>query len=263
MRPVIVAGNWKMNTTPSSAGDLARAIADATDGTDVQRVLFPPYVCLAQVRDALRGRGLEVGAQNLHEEAGGAYTGEISGQMLRELATWVIVGHSERRRDQAETDEIVGRKLRRACEAGLTSILCVGELLEARQAGKAEQVVEAQLRGALSGVADRAEGHDFAIAYEPVWAIGTGETATGADAARMAGVIRATLARLGLDRRADGGPVLYGGSVTSASIGEFLAEPALDGALVGGASLKVDEMAGIVAAAGLVAAARRGAEGLS
>jgi triosephosphate isomerase len=169
----------------------------------------------------------------------------------------VIVGHSERRRDHAETDERIGRKLARAVEAGIRPILCVGEQLADRDAGRAVAVVDAQLSGCQAG-------HDPAvltdaglvIAYEPVWAIGTGRNALGSDAAAMAAAIRATLARLGWEASADDVPILYGGSVTASNIGEFLAEPSIDGALVGGASLKPDEMAGIVGRAGVTAVAR-------
>jgi triosephosphate isomerase len=179
--------------------------------------------------------------------------------MLAGLASWVIVGHSERRRDAGETDEIIGRKLQRAIEAGLRPILCVGELLAEREAGHQAAVVQRQLLGAIH---DRAPATLVAaglvLAYEPVWAIGTGRTASGRDAATMATAIRETLAGLGFPERGQTIPVLYGGSVTSATIAEFLAELAIDGALVGGASLKPDEMAGIVARAGLTAAARGG-----
>jgi triosephosphate isomerase len=169
----------------------------------------------------------------------------------------VIVGHSERRRDAAETDEQIGRKLERALDAGLRPILCVGEHLAERESGRATDVVNGQLRGALAGndPAETAEG-GLVIAYEPVWAIGTGRNATGADAAAMADTIRTSLEALGWEARAGDVPVLYGGSVTSANIGEFMAEPSIDGALVGGASLKPDEMAGIVARAGITARAR-------
>jgi len=177
--------------------------------------------------------------------------------MLEGLATWVIIGHSERRRDAGETDELVGRKLARAVMAGLRPILCVGEELEERESGDAVDVVARQLRGALAAV-DAAAATDarLVIAYEPVWAIGTGRTATGADAAAMADAIRTALGDLGWRDAAADVPILYGGSVTSANIGEFLAEPSIDGALVGGASLKPDELAGIVARAGLTARAR-------
>ncbi len=262
MRDIIVAANWKMHTTPADAGELAVMIAARTRVPGVSRVICPPFVCLAAVRDALAASDpdIGIGAQNVHHELQGAYTGEISAPMLAGLADWVIVGHSERRRDAGETDELIGRKLARATDAGLRAILCVGERLEEREAGDQDAVVERQLRGALRNAdpgAMRAAGH--VIAYEPVWAIGTGRNASGRDAAAMAGAIRGILTGLGWGDVAEAVPVLYGGSVTSANIAEFLAEPSIDGALVGGASLKPDEMAGIVARAGLIAAARGGA----
>jgi len=271
MRRVIVAANWKMNTTPADAGDLARTIAVRTRASGVVRIICAPFVCLAAVRDALTGpdiaaddgSGVAVGAQNVHHEPAGAYTGEVSAAMLAGLATWVIVGHSERRRDAGETDDLIGRKLRAARSAGLRTILCVGEQLAEREAGRAEAVVEGQVRGCLADANLSSLGMDgvlpwLTIAYEPVWAIGTGRTARGVDAAAMAALIRRTLAGLGIPAGGDEVPILYGGSVTSASIDEFLAEPSIDGALVGGASLKPDEMAGIVARAGLTATAREG-----
>ncbi|HUQ78409.1 MAG TPA: triose-phosphate isomerase [Patescibacteria group bacterium] len=258
MRPVVIAANWKMNTTPTDAAELARTVAARTRVAGVTRVICPPSVSLAIVRDALAADdpSVAVGAQDVHHELAGAYTGDISAAMLDGLATWVIVGHSERRRDHAETDERIGRKLARAVDAGLRPILCVGEQLEDRDAGRAIEVVDGQLAGALVG-------HDPAlvaaagivIAYEPVWAIGTGRNALGSDAAAMAEAIRASLGRLGWERAGEI-PILYGGSVTAANIGDFLGEPSIDGALVGGASLKPDEMAGIVGRAGLTAAAR-------
>ncbi len=262
VRPIIVAGNWKMNTTPADAGDLAAAIARATEEPDVERVICPPFVCLEAAGRALDGSGVAVGAQNVHAERGGAYTGEVSAAMLRGLATWCIVGHSERRRDQAETDALVGRKLLRCHEAGLRPILCVGEQLHEREAGSARRTVRAQLERAFD-VVGSADGlvsgpePSLVVAYGPVWAIGTGRTARGSDAAAMAEAIRHVLARVGADRDGERIPVLYGGSVTSGTIAEFLAEPAIDGALVGGASLRTDEMAGIVARAALTARARR------
>jgi triosephosphate isomerase len=261
MREVIVAGNWKMHTTPTDAGALARTIAARTRVPGVSRVLFPPFTSLAAVRAALADDDPEVGvgAQNVHHELQGAYTGEVSAVMLAGLATWVIVGHSERRRDAGETDALIGRKLQRAIEAGLRPILCVGELLAEREAGRQEAVVRRQLQGAIRDQAPAAlVAAGLVLAYEPVWAIGTGRTASGQDAAAMATAIRETLAVLGFPERGQTIPVLYGGSVTSAAVDEFLAEPAIDGALVGGASLKPDEMAGIVARAGLTAVARGG-----
>ena len=271
-----------MNSTPTDAGELARTIASRTRVDGVVRVLCPPFVCLAAVGSAVAGPEFAapdgsrvwVGAQNVHHAVAGAFTGEVAAGMLAGLATWVIVGHSERRQYAAETDVQIGQKLIRAWSAGLRPILCVGESLADRDAGRAENVVEAQLRGALEGaavpVADLASdaalgsvpdspgaGSDLpwlTIAYEPVWAIGTGRNARGADAAAMAAAIRRTLDDLGIDGAVV--PILYGGSVTSANIDEFMTEPGLDGALVGGASLKADEMAGIVARAGTTAAAR-------
>ena len=196
MRDVIVAGNWKMHTTPADAGELARTIAARTRETGVIRVICPPFVCLAAVRDALADADpdVAVGAQDVHHELAGAYTGEISAPMLAGLATWVIVGHSERRRDAGETDEQIGRKLGRAVEAGLRPILCVGEQLADREAGRATEVVDAQLAGALSGHDhDALAAGGLVIAYEPVWAIGTGRNAVGSDAAAMADGIRDSL----------------------------------------------------------------------
>ncbi|HYK94497.1 MAG TPA: triose-phosphate isomerase [Candidatus Dormibacteraeota bacterium] len=269
MRPVIVAGNWKMHTTPAEAGDLARTIAARTRVDGVTRVLCPPFVCLAAVGAAVSsgdlaapdGTAVAVGAQDVHHELTGAYTGSTSASMLAGLATWTIVGHSERRRDDCETDERIGRKLLAARSVGLRVILCVGEQLADRDAGQAFAVVDRQLRGCLAAAdagALRADGDGprLTIAYEPVWAIGTGRNARGADAAEMAAAIRATLASLGFAAGGEAIPILYGGSVSSSNIDEFMAEPAIDGALVGGASLKPDEMAGIVARAGLTAQAR-------
>jgi triosephosphate isomerase (TIM) len=255
MRPVIVAANWKMHTTPADAGELARTIAARTREPSVTRVICAPFVCLAPVRDALTAAGedVAVGAQNVHHELQGAYTGEISAPMLEGLATWVIIGHSERRRYAHESDELVARKLARALLAGLRPILCVGEPLEVREAGAdaAESFVVDQVRAALMPNAGEALD-PLVIAYEPVWAIGTGRHANGGDAAAIADAIR----RIGPPLVWASTPIIYGGSCTSANAAEFLAEPSLDGALVGGASLKPDEMAGIVARAAVTARAR-------
>jgi triosephosphate isomerase len=259
MREVVIAANWKMHTTPADAGELARTIASRTREAGVTRVICPPFVCLGAVRDALADADPEVGvgAQNVHHELAGAFTGEIAAPMLVGLATWAIVGHSERRRDAGETDALVARKVSRALDAGLRPIVCVGEQLEDREAGRANDVVDQQIRGSLEGVEPGgARDAGLVIAYEPVWAIGTGRNASGLDAAAMTGAIRASLEGAGWGSLATETPVLYGGSVTSANIAEFLAEPSIDGALVGGASLKPDEMAGIVGRAGITARAR-------
>jgi triosephosphate isomerase (TIM) len=260
MRPLIVAANWKMHTAPSDAAALAAAIAAASDQPDVVRVICPPFLSLAPVRDAIAGTGIEIGAQDVHHEVAGAYTGETSAPMLAGLATWVILGHSERRRDAGETDALVNRKLARALDSGLRPILCVGELLADRDAGRAEEVVSAQVRACLAGLdPDALAAGGLVVAYEPVWAIGTGRTARGADAAAMADAIRRVVAEVASPTVAEGLPVLYGGSVTAANVAEFLGEPSVDGALVGGASLKPDEMAGIVSRAAVTAAARAAA----
>jgi triosephosphate isomerase len=262
---VIIAANWKMNTTPVDAALLANDIATATEVPDVVRVICPPFVSLQSVARALEDTDVEVGVQNIHAQPFGAYTGEVSAPMVVGLATWAIIGHSERRRDQGEDDELIGRKLLRCAEFRLRPILCVGEQLDERQSGHAEATVRDQLQRTLSMI-EGAASHvpdDLVVAYEPVWAIGTGLTARGSDAAAMAQVIRRTLAEHGVPGGATHVPVLYGGSVTSAAIDEFLAEPDIDGALVGGASLKVDEMAGIAARAGMTAAARAAASGAS
>ncbi|HJP88134.1 MAG TPA: triose-phosphate isomerase [Candidatus Limnocylindrales bacterium] len=257
MREVIVAGNWKMHTTPADAADLARVIASRTRAPGVTRVLCPPFVCLASVRDALADEDVGVGAQDVHHERQGAFTGDVAAGMLEGLATWTIVGHSERRRYHHETNEMVGEKAHRALEAGLRPILCVGEDLEVREAGShvAEALVTDQVVHALAlnpGAVDAG----LVIAYEPIWAIGTGRSASGADAGAMAAAIRRAFRQVPEAGDGDSVPILYGGSVTAANVDQFFAEPEIDGALVGGASLKPDEMAGIVARAAMTAAAR-------
>ena len=260
---VIVAGNWKMHTTPADAGELAaddRRRGPAVDGVDPGHL---PAVRLPRrgPRRARRdGPGRRRSAPRTSITSCRARTPARSrAPMLAGLATWVIVGHSERRRDAGETDELIGRKLARAIEAGLRPILCVGEQLEDREAGEQDDVVRRQVRGRLAGT--DAGGRCAAAGLVDRLRAGLGDrdgrNASGADAAAMADAIRddARRARLGRRRPTDV-PVLYGGSVTSANIDEFMAEPAIDGALVGGASLKPDEMAGIVARAGLTAAAR-------
>ncbi|HEX2625872.1 MAG TPA: triose-phosphate isomerase [Candidatus Limnocylindrales bacterium] len=257
MRPVIVAGNWKMHSTPADAGELARVIASRTREPGVTRVLCPPFVCLAAVRDAVVGEDVAVGAQDVHHDRQGAFTGDIAAAMLEGLATWAIVGHSERRRYHHETNEMVGEKAHRALEAGLRPILCVGEDLEVREAGAhvAEALVTDQVVHALA-LNPGAVAAGLVIAYEPVWAIGTGRSASGADAGAMAAAIRRAFRQVPEAGDGDAVPILYGGSVTAANADQFFAEPEIDGALVGGASLKPDEMAGIVARAALTAAAR-------
>jgi triosephosphate isomerase len=251
MRPVIVAANWKMNTTPADAGELARTIAARTAEPTVERVICPPFVCLADVGDALAGTGVAIGAQDIHHEAAGAFTGDISAAMLAGLATWVIVGHSERRRDHAETDERISAKLVRAVEGGLRPILCIGEPLSIREirgvTGAAETFVVDQLLGAVGGHdAERLSRAGLVIAYEPIWAIGTGRTATPADAQAVCGLIRRLIANgFGSDAAA-AIRIQYGGSVKPGNTADLMAEPDIDGALVGGASLDPDDFALII-----------------
>jgi triosephosphate isomerase len=245
---MLIAGNWKMFKGPAEVGRFFEGF-DAPAGVDV--VFCPPFVSLAAAVES----GRTIYAQNVHWEGSGPYTGEISPEMLLELGVeGALVGHSERRQLFGDTDEMVARRTRAALEAGLAVIACVGETLEQRESGDTELVLKIQ----VEAIAFAAGEHErLVIAYEPVWAIGTGRNASGADAAAMAGAIRNGLRAIGWGSSADDIPILYGGSVTAANIGEFLAEPSIDGALVGGASLKPDEMAGIVARAGVTADARR------
>lgn len=251
MRDVIVAANWKMHTTPADAGPLAVTIAARTREPGVTRVICPPFVCLAAVRDALAAADptVFVGAQTVHHELAGAFTGETAAPMLVGLATWVIVGHSERRRDAGETDDLIGRKLGRAVDAGLRPILCVGEQLAEREAGRASEVVDGQLRGAL-GAHDPAAlaAGGFVIAYEPVWAIGTGRTATPEQAQETQAYVRSVLTSLFGSDVAGATRIQYGGSVKPGNAAELIGQPDIDGFLVGGASLDPKSFAEIVQA---------------
>ncbi len=250
MRIPIVAGNWKMNKTPAEADELARAlIAELRETAEVERVLCPPFVALGAVAPLLAGTGIGLGAQNLHWEASGAYTGEVSAPMLAGLCQYVIVGHSERRQLFGETDEGVNRKTGAALAHGLTPIVCVGENLAENEAGLTGDVVGRHVRGAYAGLTVE-QALKTVIAYEPVWAIGTGRAATpeGANAV-IAGIIRPTLAGLFDGPTAQAVRVQYGGSVTGANARELMAQPDIDGALVGGASLKPADFGAIVRAA--------------
>jgi len=244
-----MAGNWKMHLDLRGALHLATGLKrELADLADRDVVLFPPFPFLADVCDVVEGSSIEVGAQNVHPEAQGAFTGEVSAPMLASVGCrWVIVGHSERRDLFAEKDAFLNQKLRAALGAGLLPILCVGEHLDEREAGKARAVVEGQVRACLSGF--RAEEMErITVAYEPVWAIGTGKTATPQQANEMHGVIRALLGELFGAPVASATRILYGGSVKPGNAKALMAEPDIDGALVGGASLKVEEFVAIVRA---------------
>ena len=242
----IVAGNWKMNTTLDEAAALASGVATgASEAGDVELILCPPFISLAAVRQAVTGTPVLVGAQNMHFESSGAYTGEVSPEMLRSLCQYVILGHSERRQLFAETDETVNRKVRAALAAGLRPIVCVGETLAQRENGLAADVVEGQV---LAGVADVDDITDLVLAYEPIWAIGTGQAATPDIAEEiMGGPMRDALRDLFGDD-ADSVPLLYGGSVNPGNAAAFAAQPSIHGALVGGASLQADQFLQIAAA---------------
>ena len=234
----IVAGNWKMNTDIAAGTALAAAIAagvGAIAGVDL--VVCPPFVSLATVRDAVAGSGVSVGAQNMHADGNGAFTGEIAPPMLVGLCEYVIIGHSERRQFFGETDDSVGRKVAAAVAHELRPIVCVGETLSERESGKAAEVIRWQVTSALAEL-DAGDADGLVIAYEPVWAIGTGRAATPEIADQiMGGAIRSTVAAvLGLDVAA-AVPLLYGGSVNAANAAEFAAVENVNGALVGGASL--------------------------
>lgn len=245
MARAMAAGNWKMNTGLADAEALARALRGSVDGVSgVEVVLCPPFPYLALVRDCLEGSSVRVGAQNMHHEAKGAFTGEVSPSMLAELCAYVILGHSERRHVFGETDEAVSLKVRAALAAGLRPIVCVGETLHQRESGGAESVVGEQLAAALEGVSDPSS---LAVAYEPVWAIGTGVAATPETAAEIMGDViqRDLTTRFGETAGRDI-PLLYGGSVTAANVEEFVSLDCVHGTLVGGASLRADEFAEIV-----------------
>jgi triosephosphate isomerase len=249
MRRPLIAGNWKMNPpTQAEAYGLARAVAGALEPLPgVDAVVCPPAIWLTAVSQAVIGSRLEVGAQTMHDEERGAFTGETSPLMLLELATYVILGHSERRQYDGETDEGVARKVASAVAHGLRPIAAIGERLDERRAGKTEAVIDRQLRAAVSGL-DAIDGSGLVIAYEPVWAIGTGEAAAPSDAQAVAAQIRGIL-RERFGAGADEVPIQYGGSVTGDNAADFFAQPDVDGALVGGASLKPEQFAAILAAA--------------
>jgi triosephosphate isomerase len=233
-----------MHTTLPEAVALARTLGERLAIYEtVDRLVCPPFISLAAVAEVLRGRSIAVGAQNMYYEDQGAFTGEIAPTMLVGIASHVIIGHSERRQHFGETDQDVNRKLQAALRHGLVPIVCVGERLEQRDRGETETVITTQVRAALAGIADLGP---TVIAYEPVWAIGTGRAATGPLANETIGLIRRTVAAMAGEPVAAAMRILYGGSVTPANIAEFMAQPEIDGGLVGGASLKADDFTAIV-----------------
>ncbi len=254
MRRMLIAGNWKMNLTANEARAVIAALRAEIDrdaaalARDRDVMIAPPAVIIPAASQALAGSSIALGAQNMHFEDKGAFTGEVSAPMLKGFGvTHVIVGHSERRHVFGETDELINRKVIAALRHGMVPILCVGETQEEHDGGRTAEVVLAQLQNGLAGV-DQAQGDRIVVAYEPVWAIGTGRTATPELAENVHGAIRESLrAQMGPEK-ADSVRILYGGSVTADNVDSLVSKPNIDGALVGGASLKADSFARIVRA---------------
>ena len=250
MRKKIVAGNWKMNMTTAEATALVNALKeDLANFRDVEVVLCPPFTALATVSELVHDTHLDLGAQNMHWAKSGAYTGEISAGMLRELyCHYVILGHSERRQYFGETDAIVNRKTQAALASSLHPIVCVGETLQEREAGKVEEVITTQVQGSLAGLSAK-ELLDSVIAYEPVWAIGTGKTATSDQAQEVHALIRQSLTQAYDATVAQGVRIQYGGSVKPSNAKELFSMPDIDGGLIGGAALDAKSFIDIVRAA--------------
>lgn len=247
MRRPFIAGNWKMTQDRASSVALAEGVARRSEGIDgVDLAVCPPSVYLAAVARAVDGSGVALGAQNMYHKPSGAYTGEISAAMLVDLGCrYVILGHSERRHVLGETDAAINKKVKAALEAGLTPIVCVGEKLAQREAGETLEVIRGQFEGSLAGISAD-EMTRLVIAYEPVWAIGTGKTATPEQAEQVHLDLRKIIKGCYNDKVARSVRIQYGGSVKPENAAELLAQPNIDGALVGGASLKVDQFMGIV-----------------
>lgn len=244
MRKAIIAGNWKMNNTASEGVALVKAIAPLVTEATCDVVVCVPAIDIPAVSEALKGTNIRLGAENVHFAEKGAYTGEISAAMLKEYGVeYVIIGHSERRQYFGETDETVNKRTLTALSAGLTPIVCVGETLEERETGKTENVLHRQLEEGLKGVEDLTK---LVVAYEPVWAIGTGKTATAAQANETIGYIRKTLGELFCEKCAAKVRIQYGGSMNAGNCKELMAQEEIDGGLIGGASLKAPDFSAIV-----------------
>lgn len=245
MRRPLIAGNWKMNKTPAETKKLIQELSYKVHGERVQVVVCPPAVCLAAARDALLGSEILLGAQNMHYEESGAYTGEASADMLLELGVeYVILGHSERRQYFAETDEIVNKKTKMALKKGFTPIICVGERLAEKDIGITQEVVCMQVKAALTGLL-KSDIPQVVVAYEPVWAIGTGRTASAQDANCTIKDIRRAIASV-YGEAAEEVRILYGGSMNAGNVSELMAQSDIDGGLIGGASLNADSFLKIV-----------------
>ena len=246
MRKPIIAGNWKMYKTPQEAVAFVNAIKDRLAAlTAAERVVCPPYVALPGVQAALAGTEIAVGAQDVHWQEEGAYTSQIAPGMLKGLVKYVIIGHSETREYQGITDEMVNKKAKAALAHGLHPIIAVGESLTINEAGQTQQFVGRQIRAAFDGIPAEALA-SIVVAYEPIWAIGTGKSASGEQANAIIGSIRAVLAELYGNEHAEAMRIQYGGSVKPGNMAEFMSQPHIDGALVGGASLKEDSFVDLV-----------------
>ena len=250
-RTPIVAGNWKMNKTAAEAVELLNMmLAQLLDVAGVDKVVCPPFTALPSVSNLLSKRGIGVGAQDMHWEEKGAFTGELAPNMVKEFCSYVIIGHSERRTYFGETDETVNKKLHAALKHDLTPIICVGETLDEYESGRTSEVVQRQINLGFAGI-DSAIASRIVVAYEPVWAIGTGKASSGENANQVhAQVIRPALSDLFGADAAQAIRIQYGGSVTSVNASEFFSQSDIDGALIGGASLKPDDFIAIVKAAG-------------
>ena len=249
MGKYIIAGNWKMNKLPSETYDFVKEVVEATKGASCEVVCCTPFVCLSEAVRAAKGTHVRIGAENLHFENSGAYTGEVSADMLLDLGVdYVIIGHSERRQYFAETDETVNKKTKKALEKGLLPIVCVGESLEQREAGVTMSLISDQVKAAFAGIG-AADAAKVVVAYEPIWAIGTGKTATSDQAEEVCAAVRDVLAGLYDGQTAAAVTIQYGGSMNAANATELLAKANIDGGLIGGASLKAPDFATIVAAA--------------
>jgi len=244
MRKPIIAGNWKMNNTAADGVKLVTALKDLVKDANCDVVTCVPFIDIPAVSEALKGTNIKLGAQNVHFAEKGAYTGEISADMLKEYGVeYVIIGHSERRQYFGETDETVNKRTLAALNAGLTPIVCVGESLEERETGKTEEVLKVQIQEGLKGIEDLSA---IVIAYEPIWAIGTGKTATAEQANETIGFIRKTCAELFCPKCAEKVRIQYGGSMNAKNCKELMAMPEIDGGLIGGASLKAEDFSIIV-----------------
>ena len=246
MRRPIIAGNWKMNKTPAEAAELVKALVPLVADAEAEVVVCPPFVCLEAVRKVIEGTNIKLGAQNVHFEKSGAFTGEISADMLLAMGVeYVIIGHSERRQYFGETDCTVNKRARAALAAGLKPIICVGESLAERENGITDELVGMQTKLALKEI-DAAQLEQLVIAYEPIWAIGTGKTATAQEANATIGAIRKAIAQVYGEDVAQKVRIQYGGSMNPKNASELMAQSEIDGGLIGGASLKAEDFSKVV-----------------